>query len=201
MPTNLPSTLPPNGSAGGDLSGTYPNPAVTKLQGEVVSSTAPTDGQVLTYVSGSTEWEPKTLPSAAKCGAYCTSTQTIAVNTSTQITNWTVKFDTTSSFSTTNSNYIAPSTGYYHINTQFFLSGTPSAAAGVWLTAFVNNSATNDSGISLIGANSQIQVAYSTIVYATSGQAIDLRIKIGGSNSLTIQNNNNFNYMNIFQIL
>jgi hypothetical protein len=60
-PTTLPSSLPPNGSAGGDLGGSYPNPGVVKLQGVSVSNTSPTDGYILTYVGSSSEWQPKPL--------------------------------------------------------------------------------------------------------------------------------------------
>jgi hypothetical protein len=52
----IPAALPPNGAAGGDLSGTYPNPTVAKIQGHAFSNTAPADGDVAVYNGTSGTW-------------------------------------------------------------------------------------------------------------------------------------------------
>jgi hypothetical protein len=52
-------------TAGGDLSGTYPNPNVVKIQNRTVSSTAPTNGQVLQWNQTTSRWEPTTISGGA----------------------------------------------------------------------------------------------------------------------------------------
>ncbi|MBI4063474.1 MAG: hypothetical protein HY401_04145 [Elusimicrobia bacterium] len=57
----------PTGAAGGDLGGTYPNPAVAKLQGTAVAATPPSSGQILKF--DGTQWAPQAAPSG---GSYAT---------------------------------------------------------------------------------------------------------------------------------
>ena len=56
----------PNGSATGDLGGTYPAPSVAKLQGYSVSATSPSIGQILQW--GGESWLPAAIPQGGSGG-------------------------------------------------------------------------------------------------------------------------------------
>ena len=58
---NIPTSLPPSGSAGGDLSGTYPNPNVDRIHGIDMQSGTPSTDEVWVYGGSPAKWQHQHL--------------------------------------------------------------------------------------------------------------------------------------------
>ena len=75
----------PVGTAGGDLSGSFPNPGVAKVQGNAVESGTPANNEALVYSTANARWEHKLLGlnGTAVSSTAPNNNQTLIYNTST----------------------------------------------------------------------------------------------------------------------
>lgn len=142
----------PTGAAGGDLSGTYPNPTVDGLQGNPVSNAAPTNGQVLQF--DGTSWVPGTIPSGGSGGGGVVYYLNFNTAADAPLTNIPQTPNATKELGivgdVTGTSYLSPilSTGSYDFLASFVTDvSTPSSTtipAGIWdFNTFVESTTTN----------------------------------------------------------
>lgn len=144
------------------------------------------------------ETAEKVLNVQSKARAYLNVDQTnITDTTVTKVLFDTESYDNGSDFSTTNSNFIAPVTGYYYVVVSVTISSVV-AAKSYLVMIYVNN-------VEYTGRRTQsgtnldwLSLGVEDVVYATAGQAIDGRVYFNcGANTVDIEAGNADTYMSV----
>lgn len=173
--SGTPSSLPPSGSASGDLSDTYPGPTVAKINGTSVPTNAASDQALITNAIATGLWAslPTCLDSGGQHLNYNTTTHAFSCGT-TGGTPGSVAFNTLTGGTNTQASMVVGS------GASLTVSGTGTNNANQV------NGATIPTSANLVGTNASGQIVSNTTSYLTGNQTVTLSGDTSGSGATAI---------------
>lgn len=176
----------PTGSAGGDLSGTYPNPSVAKINGNAVSSSSPSTGNSLVW--NGTSWAPATATALPKFGGIL-SVDAVNGNDATGTVNGSPFLTISAAITYINTNSLTGVTvwifpGTYNLTSNLTIPDTCSIRGVSLQTCKLQRTATANATMIVMGENTRLEDLSITLTSSTSGVNL-VGISAPGTTSVT----------------